>query len=419
MDSDNNNQDNTDSADALKDLTAELENLKASDLAAETASDAASAPSDTSSDTPSDTSSDTPSEDSSEAPSDLPGTSLTDSSSSEAAAAAELPDEPQLEVPSGPIVPEEPATPADTPSDTSAETSAEEPAPTEPASEESTPESTPSDSVADFTEPSTEESTEGSEENKEDGEKKELPPLKPAAPVPGSIGSAKSYEDYQTDEANRAEKEADKAARAADRAEKDANTKKTTNTGLILGIVIAAIVVIAAAIFAVVTITSKPKSKPQQQEVVVEPEPEPEPVFSSITCDKILDATELSALGEGAKNAEVTFTVTYNDDKLNDISDKRVIEYDTPEHATASVPVLKSAYESTLSALNLASDPFDSTYPVVDSTLTITHLADADAVTEKNFAIFDLRVDEEGNVQTDINTIKEIYTGKDYTCVIK
>lgn len=388
MDSDNNNQDNADSVAALKDLTAELESLKASDLAAETASDAANV------------------ESTGSTSADAPEPSI----STEEATASELPDKPNLEVPTEPIIPDEPAAPAFDPStlESSNETSESS---TETVEDTS---NIPENSVADFTNVSTDDSSK--EESDKEEDKKDLPPIKPAAPVPGSIGSAKSYEDYQTDEANRAEKQADKAAKEADRAAREANTKKTTSTSLILGIVIAAIAVIAAVIFAIVIITGK--SKNNTATTTPEPTPEPTPVQTSITCTKSVEGAELAALGQ-ATEANITYTATYFDDKLNDMSEKTVIEYSTVDDANNGATALKNAYESTLALINLEQDPFDSTYPVVGTTLTITHLADSDDITKDNFAIFGLQVDDEGEVKTAIKDIEDLYTEKDFTCVIK
>ena len=189
----------------------------------------------------------------------------------------------------------------------------------------------------------------------------------------------------------------------------------STSTGLILGIVIAAIVVIAAIIFAIMVITNKPK---ETVTVIPEPEPEPTPVYSSISCTKPLDGAELDALGQ-ATEASSTFTATYYDDELNDISDKTVIEYSTVDDANNAVVALKKSYETMLEAINLEKDPFDSTYPVVGTTLTITHLANAEDITDENFVLFGLQTDEEGRIQTDIKTLEKLYTGKDFTCVIK
>ena len=404
MDSDNNNQDNADSVAALKDLTAELESLKASDLAAEAASDASASDASVSETSADDTS------DSNASTNDIAETPTEPTVSTEETVAAELPDKPNLEVPSEPIVPDESTpSPAFDPSTLNDTASATEDAS---AADEST-QPIPSDTVADFTEMPANSSDEENKQ-KEDEEEKNLPPIKPAAPVPGSIGSAKSYEDYQTDEANRANKEADKAAREADRAHKDASTKKTTGTGLILGIVIAAIAVIAAVIFAIMVLTGE---KPKQATTPT-PAPEPEPAFSSVTCTKPISGAELSALGN-ATEAEITYTATYYDDELNDLSEKTIITYADATSAQAAAPLLKDAYESTLALINISEDPFDSTYPVSDKTLTITHLADADDITSDNFAIFGLQVNSDGVVETDIDAIEKLYTGKDFTCVVK
>ncbi|MBR3220522.1 hypothetical protein IKF76_01500 [Candidatus Saccharibacteria bacterium] len=398
MDSDNNNQDSTDSAAALKDLTAELENLKAEDLAAEVPAqptESPAAPMSESQVPPAPVAPETP--------------EATESSeSTDMASAAEPANVPSITPPtfdpstlestpgiSEPTVPPEPTESTDAP----------------------TPESAPATSVADFTNGEHTEAAHQSDSESKDQEQTEKEPIKPAAPVPGSIGSAKSYEDYQTDEANRTSREANLAAKEANRAAKEAAAKKTTSTALILGIVIAAILIIAAAIFALITINNKPKNTATNNQ----PETPlvPEPVFSSITCTKDLEGTELSALGPDAVEATNTITATYYDDELSDISDKTVIEYQTEEAATVGATTLKSAYESTLELLNIATDPFDSTYPVVDSTLTITHLADGETITSENFAMFGLRVNADGEVESDITTIEEIYTEKDFTCVVK
>lgn len=393
MDSESNNQDNSSSADALKDLTAELENLKAEDLAAETPVEASPEPS---TETPVDAS-----------PETSPEASLETPSEATSEASPEVPSEAPVETPIAPT------TPVFDPS-TLEQTGFSSPASEEPAAESTL------ESAAETENSSTDFSETGSAESQPESEEKEAPkePIKPAAPVPGSIGSAKSYEDYQTDEANRVNREADLAAKEANRAAKEASAKKTTSTALILGIVIAAILIIAATIFALVTISNKPKNN---SAVTPQPEvtPTPEPVFSSITCTKSLTGAELTALGEDAVEASMIFTATYYDDELNDISDKTIIEYKDETAAKASVTELKDAYESTLALLGITSDPFNSTYPVVDSTLTITHLADSEDITDKNFAMFGLRVDTEGKVQTDIMAIEELYTEKDFTCVIK
>lgn len=376
MDSDNNTQDNADSVAALKDLTAELENLKASDLAAEPTTDAAAAGIE-----PLDSPADTTNE--ADAPSAEPAVST------EEETAAELSDKPNLEVPTEPIIPDEPVAP--------------EPSTDMPTNADS---SIPEDTSADFTNISSEEPS--NEESSEE-EKKDLPPIKPAAPVPGSIGSARSYEDYQVDEANRASKEANKVA-------KEANAKKTTNTGLILGIVIAAIAVIIAVIFAIVIITNKPENKVVDFTNV--PPEEETMTLSSVTCTKPIKDAELAALGQASK-AEATFTATYHDDELYEITEKTVIEYPTVDDANNSAAVLKDAYQSTLELINIEKDPFTSMYPVSGTTLTISHIASAEEIDEKNFALFGLQVDEENKVKTSAEDIEELYTAKDYTCVVE
>lgn len=147
MEPDNQNPDQApdqSSEDALKDLTAELENFTADDqsMAEPSAPEAPAEPA------------------ASEAPAE--------------------PTEPALDTPS------EPSAPTAAPAATLDDSDADAPYAPDPIDNP-----TPASSLTDFTKVPV---ADDKEDDKESEEKKDMTPLKPAAPVPGSIGSAKSYD---------------------------------------------------------------------------------------------------------------------------------------------------------------------------------------------------------------------------------
>ncbi len=231
----------------------------------------------------------------------------------------------------------------------------------------------------------------------------EEPPLVPADPVPGSIGSAISYTDATTQPA-----EIEKPKKPA-KLSKD-NIRLIAIIGA--GIVIVAIVVIV--IIAIVSNTGSKKSSNNNNNTPAQPTT---PTVSSLTCTKEGGRDEFSAYGEVVSGKE-DIVVMYSDGYLSSFGTNLSLGYENEDAAHAGEDASKNVYQQMLTASKLTTDPFDSSYNVVDNSLTVTHQADGDTIDETNARALGLYV-VKGEVVDDPDTLIDNYETDGYTCVEK
>ena len=188
--------------------------------------------------------------------------------------------------------------------------------------------------------------------------------------------------------------------------------KKKGKAGPILALILA-LLLIAGVVFAVVYIlngqNSKPEVKPNNnadsQEVVDE---------VGLVCSYEADA-ETVAQYAGLNSYKLKMIANYYNDKLVDISNTEVYEYTTHEAAAQASQLVRSRYMSNLASMGINDDPFSSSYPVSGKRATITHYAEAKALTAENAAVF--RIETSGTkLLDDIDTIEATYKKIGYTC---
>ena len=227
----------------------------------------------------------------------------------------------------------------------------------------------------------------------------DLPPIEPAAPVPGSIGSSQSYTEP-------APAPVDAAAPAA---------PKKNKTTLILIIALVAIAAVGGIIFAIVMMNSGSSSNNNSgnnNTAVTIPD---EPINSTLSCTKEATAEELSTAGS-ATSWSSAITVKYEDDTMTEYSEVSTIIYGNKDDASFALNnIFKTNYNSAVAAAGYSEDPFDSYYRRVDNTLTITHTASSSVITTKNAAIINIPVDDDG-LDTSESSVQKNFEKLNYVC---
>ena len=225
-------------------------------------------------------------------------------------------------------------------------------------------------------------------------------PIQAAAPVPGSIGSSVSYADHQ-------------AAQAA-----QGDGKKKPKTTMILIIVVAALVLIGGGVFAYIMLTSNNNAGNKNAET---PQPTPvaaDPVETTLVCTASRE-DDLEIAGAGATSWNEEVTINYEDDDIQKITDISTVAYDSKENASAGINIFKDYYATLLEGAGLQSDPFDSRYARTDSTLVITYTGTGSRIDGTNAVIFDLPVDEDGELDAGVDNTKDAYKKRGFSCVEK
>ena len=240
----------------------------------------------------------------------------------------------------------------------------------------------------------------------------EEPPLVPADPVPGSIGSAISYSDPSgAAPAAPAPAPAPKKSFGSSLKFSKDNVKLILIIGL--AIVLVAIVVIVI-IFIVSGSTGKKSSNSSSNTTPTTPTT---PTVSSITCTKEGGKDQFGSYGEVVSGKE-DIVVMYSDGYLDSFGSNLSLNYDNEEAARYGESVARESYNSALSASSLTSDPFDSSYDVIDNTLTVTHQASGDVIEASNARVLGFYVIK-GEVVDDSETLIDNYETDGYTCVEK
>lgn len=231
----------------------------------------------------------------------------------------------------------------------------------------------------------------------------EEPPLVPADPVPGSIGSAISYTDATTHPAE---------------AEKPKKSLKLSKDNIrLIAIIGAGIVIVAIVVIVIIAIVSNTGSKKSSNNNNNTPAQPTTPTVSSLTCTKEGGRDVFGAYGEVVSGKE-DIVVMYSDGYLSSFGTNLSLGYENEDAAHAGEDAAKNVYQQMLTASKLTTDPFDSSYNVVDNSLTVTHQADGDAIDETNARALGLYVIK-GEVVDDPETLIDNYETDGYTCVEK
>lgn len=306
----------------------------------------------------------------------------------------ETPAETPLEtasVPESPVAPPDPAFEQPTPEQPAPATPAMPEQPVEQPLEQPTSNDSPAQ-LADFTgEAQADEEASAAPVIDEDN------PIEPAAPVPGSIGSALAYSEDAPGHAVPVVHEKDK-------------TKKK-NLQLIL-IIVGAVALIAVVVVVILFILSGNSNK--KTTTVAQTQNVSEPVMSSLTCTLSDDQQNLQLYG--ALSAEEKLIATYYDDELYDISTTISANFLDVPTAELGESNFKKLYNDKMSTVGYTSDPFDSTYTRNDTSVSVSHYASADDIDEDNASIFDINVSSSGEIESDIESLKQVYKNLRYTC---
>lgn len=193
--------------------------------------------------------------------------------------------------------------------------------------------------------------------------------------------------------------------------------KKSTTTIILL--IVVAVLVVVGIVVAVVLAHNNPDNSgnPDNQSS------DDESTSTVLVCSAHIDRANDSEAPEDFNSYKATLEAYYNA-KGDMISIGFSEDYSFSDEASATkyVEDQKVAYEKMLASHNLSSDPFESSMKSSGNSVSIYHFADIGVITPENAVIFNLVVDEDGNVDTSTESIKETYTslpGYNYTCNIE
>lgn len=306
---------------------------------------------------------------------------------------AEMPTEAPLETPlstEAPIAPEETPAPEITPEPLPEDTPA--------------PEETSAPASANFVDDAPASPTPAPSSDDEEEE-----PLVPAEPVPGSIGSALAYSDTAPDHAIPVGKPL--------KVKKQRAPLSKENIKLLVMIIggVTLVAIVAVVIFFVInsasnrsTSSTTPANNSSNNN---------SSVVSSLTCTRNGGADIFGTYGNVASGSEQVIAM-YTNDNLTSFGTTLTLTYDSEDSANAGQIVARDIYNQKVASAGTTTDPFTSAYDVTGTTLTVTHQADGEDITDKNAKILGFYVIK-GEPVTDIDTLLDNYESEDYTCVEK
>ena len=266
-------------------------------------------------------------------------------------------------------------------------------------------------------------------------------PIKPAAPVPGSIGSAVSVpaetpapeskapevdvtstDPVTVDTPNVSEKTESSDSHGAQKPEAKSVSfdspiemnmtspqKKSNKKTMIILVIIGAIVIVALVIILIIMLTSsKTADKPDNPST-------PQIVNTTVSCNRTLNPTELLEYGN-ALSGEVQLVANYANGKMSSISTGYVVEYENTANASIAKDKFRADYVGAINKIGFTTDPFESEYNVNDATLEVYHDAALDDITEENMSIFNLTFAKDGTIDTTAAAIKKASTNLGLTC---
>lgn len=195
--------------------------------------------------------------------------------------------------------------------------------------------------------------------------------------------------------------------------------KKNSKTLTIVLIVIVAILVGVGVVVLMMMMNNNAENVAvEEQPEVVE---EPTPVLTTLNCAATITDPEILAGMDNATQYVANLDANYEDDQLAFIEYNEEYTFATAEEASNFSANSKVKYESFLAENGIAEDPFESNFVAEDVLSTISHSAEAASLSDINMAIFNLQVDEDGNVDTKSDSIKKIYEsipGASYVCEV-
>ena len=288
-----------------------------------------------------------------------------------------MPTEAPLEAPTEAPVPEETSAPEETPAPTSANFVDDAPAPEAPAPA-------------------------GDSDEEEE-------PLVPAEPVPGSIGSALAYSDTAPDHAIPIGKPM--------KVKKQKAPLTKENIKLLVMIIggVALVAIVAVIIFFIInsasnrsTSSTTPSNNNNNSS---------SNTVSSLTCTRKGGADIFGSYGNVVSGSEQVIAM-YTNDNLTSFGTTLALTYASEEDASAGQTSARDIYLQRVASTGTTADPFTSAYDVTGTTLTVTHQADGEDITDKNAKILGFYVIK-GEPVTDIDTLLDNYESEEYTCVEK
>ena len=267
-------------------------------------------------------------------------------------------------------------------------------------------------------------------------------PLKPAAPVPGSIGSAQSYSDIEAAEAAAAAKAANPKAKI--------QLSKTT----IIMLAVLGVVLVIIAIIAISMINGGGKKTTTSSSNNVGNTPITPAVINTknLICSREASAEEIASLSAVA--ADTTITVEYEDDAMTTFTEVTNATYADHLAAEGGKAIITESYTAALALNGLATDPFHSTYVIIDTNgndgsaaagvvenpdevpdsteevidtnttvdnpdgniVRATHMATTTTLDVSSAVMFGLETADDGEVDTDLSSIEKAYATRGYTC---
>ena len=108
----------------------------------------------------------------------------------------------------------------------------------------------------------------------------------------------------------------------------------------------------------------------------------------------------------------------YTNDVLSSFGTTMTLTLSDEDAAKNAQSTARDVYNKKITATGLKQDPFDSSYEVNGSVLTVAHQAEGDDIDATTARILDLYV-VKGEPATDIDTLTDAYEADGYTCVEK
>ena len=249
-------------------------------------------------------------------------------------------------------------------------------------------------------------------------------PIKPAAPVPGSIGSAVSVPvDIPTEDTNSGDESPfiqdvdPNTPFVQDATPVVAKKTKEEKSNLILTILIAisAIVLVVLAVILIMQLTGADKKIGQSTSGNT---PSANVVYSELNCKYSYNSAELLTMSN-ATSGRKTLNATFGDGELLDIEEKIYLNYENSSLASAGKNSVRDSYVSEFKSLGISTDPFKSEYKTDGSAVEISHRAEINQINETNMSMFHLVLAKDRTIDISTVTIQKTYKNLGYTCSVE
>lgn len=233
-------------------------------------------------------------------------------------------------------------------------------------------------------------------------------PIKPAAPVPGSIGSAVSVPDPNV---KRSQIQIAPIS-STTKAEKDKKSKADKKKNIIIRVLLIMVILgIMGGIGAMYLFGGK-EGKNGGDALIGGDDIK----YTTLDCKYSYNEPDLLSISN-ATSANKYLHAVFGNNELKSISITISASFDNNSFATTGKSELRDEYVKEFKSLGYGTDPFKSEYETIDgTTIEITHSAEVADITKDNRSIFGIVMAKDKSIDFTLKTIKEVYDGRGYSC---